>query len=223
METCRKAYYPEGWVRKEFLTYLNNKIQKMSDGKKNLVLNDEIERAIDLVCAYANNEPKFEEEGFDFSKGIMLVGKTGSGKTLLMRALYAWRKAQLQKPIAWHNCKQVNVRFLEIDAHTGKHRGFYGVKDFCSIKFDCEKIFDDLGKEETFVQNYGNKISIMDYVLDQRYDSRKTCGRTHITTNLSFSSIQQKYGSRLESRCHQLFNVIKLGTEENSVDHRKTK
>jgi len=153
---------------------MDKKIFKLSGGKKRLELNQENARAIDLVCAYANKEAKFEKHGYDLNKGLLLAGKTGSGKTLLMQTYHAWVKHQLNRSISFHKCRDINHKFLEIDPMTQKLYGYYGIKGFCSITFKCEKIFDDIGSEETFVNNYGNKVCLMDYVLNQRWEHQRS-------------------------------------------------
>lgn len=194
-----------------------------TNGKRRLSINEENESVIELVCMYANNEQGFVDAGYNHDKGLLLGGRTGSGKTELILTYKRFIKKQLGKPIAFHKCQEVYDRFVDIDPMTMKIRGYFGIKDFSAINSPSEKIFDDLGIEETSVQDYGNKTALMPYVFGQRYDNKFTCGKTHATTNLSKQSLIDKYGSRFESRLHETFNFIGLGTNENSIDHRKTK
>ena len=131
-----------------------------------------------MVCQYANNEQAFEDAGYSFEKGLMLGGRTGSGKTELILTYYDFITLQQEQPIAFHTCQQVVDAFLKVDPHTGKPFGFYGVQKYTALINPAEKIFDDLGVEETTVQNYGNKIAMMPYVFSKRYENRHKCGKT---------------------------------------------
>jgi DNA replication protein DnaC len=72
--------------------------------------------------------------------------------------------------------------------------------------------FDDLGTESN-LKYFGNECNVMGEILLRRYDafthpdqSRRT--KTHLTTNLSASEIEQYYGNRIRSRLRESFNLI---------------
>ena len=84
-----------------------------------------------------------------------------------------------------------------------------------------ERIFDDLGEEETTVKHFGNKICIMGTILSERYKGFPDV-KTHITTNVSREQLPDLYGGRIDSRVYEMFNMILLGASSDSIDHRKS-
>ncbi|WP_299672122.1 hypothetical protein [uncultured Polaribacter sp.] len=79
--------------------------------------------------------------------------------------------------------------------------------------------FDDLGTESN-LKYFGNECNVMAEIILSRYDlfiSKKL--KTHTTTNLSASEIEQQYGNRVRSRMRELFNLIAFNN--SSKDKRK--
>ncbi|WP_203532575.1 P-loop NTPase family protein [Draconibacterium halophilum] len=78
--------------------------------------------------------------------------------------------------------------------------------------------FDDLGVEQ--VQKYfGNECNVMGEILLSRYDLFVSKGiPTYLTTNLSASEIEEKYGNRVRSRMREMFNLIAF--DKNAKDKR---
>jgi DNA replication protein DnaC len=82
--------------------------------------------------------------------------------------------------------------------------------------------FDDLGTESN-LKYFGNECNVMGEILLSRYDafthpelSKRL--KTHLTTNLSASEIEQFYGNRIRSRLRESFNLIAFNN--NSKDKR---
>jgi len=79
--------------------------------------------------------------------------------------------------------------------------------------------FDDLGIEQV-QKHFGNECDVMGEILLSRYDlfiSEKVM--THITTNLSASEIEQRYGNRVRSRMRAMFNLMAFskGSEDKRI------
>src|SRR5213595_1601868 len=51
----------------------------------NFIVDQQSEKTFDLLCKYFANDPEFEKSGYSLSKGIMLSGPVGVGKTELLR------------------------------------------------------------------------------------------------------------------------------------------
>lgn len=69
--------------------------------------------------------------------------------------------------------------------------------------------FDDLGTEEV-KNDYGNKKNVMADIIMAVYN-KKNFTKFHITTNLmNKEEIEGKYGSRVNSRLREMFNVFSL-------------
>jgi len=169
-----------------------------------------------LICQYINREVEFEEQGYSFNKGIWLCGNFGTGKTQMMLAY-----RELGQNVGFQSCNDMNLRFIKKDAFNHQVQRYEGIKAFADKKDRKEKIFDDLGEEETTVMDYGNKVCIMAYIISERYKGLKDGCITHITTNMTRSQINDTYGGRIESRMNSMFNIITLGSKIDSKDYRK--
>jgi len=188
---------------------------------RTLQINDETKRAINLICQYMNNEQQFlENEGFTFNKGLWLYGAFGSGKTVLMLTYREVKRILFRETVGFKTCVQMNEAFLHFDKDAGKINGELGIQTFTNKHDKVERIFDDLGEEETTVQNFGNKFCVMGKILTERYKGFPNT-TTHITTNLSRTKLPEYYGGRVDSRVYEMFNLIVLGKSRDSIDHRK--
>lgn len=188
-----------------------------SNGKRSLKLDQETQEAIELVCQYANQEPEFEKEGRELQKGLWICGNFGSGKTQLMRAFKELNQ-KMGITVGFQTCGDMNKRYMQKDEMTQERQGMIGIHTFISPVDKIARIFDDLGEEEPYVVDFGNRFSIMAHILNERYKHNKT---THITTNLTMKQVLERYGGRIESRIAETFNIIKLGSKATSPDYRK--
>lgn len=189
-----------------------------SYGKQGLIMDSETEKAIELICMYINKEYEFEEQGYSLHKGIWLCGNFGTGKTQMMKAYQS-----IVNDVGFLSCVDMNMRFIKVDEFTNKVQKFVGIKAFANKFDEKEKIFDDLGEEETTVMDFGNKVCVMAHIISERYKGIKQGCVTHVTTNLTRSQISDVYGGRIESRMNEMFNIITLGSKVDSIDYRKIK
>jgi len=219
--TSLKRNFDEITVRKNLLTILNTLSLKNSRHKRSFVLDNETTKAVELISQYANNEIEFEKtKNFSLNKGIWICGNFGSGKTQLLIA-YKELKKLMNVNVGFQTCADMNMKFLKKDEFNNSIARFDGIKTFMN-KFDTvERIFDDLGEEETNIMDFGNKVCIMAHILSERYKGLNNGVKTHITTNLSMEQISNTYGGRIESRISEMFNVITLGSKADSTDYRK--
>jgi len=157
-----------------------------------------------------NNEPTIAQlylylkmdERFtgDLQKGVMLVGKYGSGKTLIMQAMVemyntAVRTLHVRHPL---------LRFVKsselLDALTEK-----SVNDFSRMPL----VIDELGREPKQIMDFGNLKSPMIELLCQRYDNGAW---THGTSNFTLETLcsENQYGKMTGDRIKSMFNFIEL-------------
>jgi DNA replication protein DnaC len=201
---------------------MNSIVQKRSQGTISLVLNPEMKVAVNMVCQYMNTEPDFlDNEGFEFRKGLWLYGAFGSGKTILMLTYKTVRERLFKTKCGFKTCVEMNEAFLKMDVYLNRIAAEDGITTFKNRLDKVERIFDDLGEEETTVSNYANKYCVMGTILSERHKGFPDT-KTHITTNLSSKQVESLYGGRINSRMYEMFNFIKLGGSANSIDHRKT-
>ena len=160
------------------------------------------------LCAYTINDSKAAKRyGISLQKGVLLNGPVGCGKTSLMKLL---RYIIPGKP-TYEMIPSRNVVF------SFNHLGFKTVEEYGDSGSYC---FDDLGLEP-YGRFYGKDANVMGEVLLSRYELyRTTRGRlkTHITTILNATELEERYGNRVRSRMRELFNLITF--DQNSQDKR---
>ena len=181
---------------------------------KQFVIDEFNQEIIDKLSHYFSGSYEAEKYGMSLSKGILLMGERGTGKTVIMRAFS-------ENP--HQSFKVTSVRFITYDF---VETGFQVVKNFCvpesiainvygqSLSGFC---FDDLGTDEER-RRYGDKVNAMGEILLNRYDCIDH-HFTHVTTNLNANAIEEFYGPRLRSRFREMFNVISFDVK--SPDRRK--
>jgi len=146
-----------------------------------------------------------KEMGIDLDKGILLSGPVGCGKTSLMKLI---RHLIPHKPrFEIIPCRNVVFAF--------NHVGYKIIEDYGSKKSFC---FDDLGVEPVG-RHYASDCNVMGEVLISRYELFKNNKiKTHLTTNLSASELEKRYGNRVRSRMRELFNLIAF---KDSVEDKR--
>lgn len=162
---------------------------------KNLIVNQGNKLLITALCYFLSRDERFEKElGFSFKKGLLIRGVSGLGKTHLVRCL---EQNELNPVLV--------LSMIEITDDI-KQDGEY------EIKLGRNKIIylDDVGTEEPIVNHYGTKITFFKNFIEMVYLKNKTYGNLIISTNNSFSEIEEKYGFRVRSRMKDMFNIIDL-------------
>lgn len=184
-------------------------------GKTFTISDDERGIIFGLLAWFLNDELVAEEMDIDLSKGILLSGPIGCGKTTLM-------KIMRQMPFNRRNYSVVSSREIisefMLNGYEVLETYSRGIlrdhhrhpKNFC---------FDDLGAETTS-KYFGNECNVMAEILLTRYDLYKDQGIiTHATTNLTADELEATYGNRLRSRMREMFNLF--GYDGTSEDKRR--
>lgn len=165
---------------------------------------------------YFSNNKKFETGEQLLSKGVLLIGNVGSGKTMIME--------QISKNLTGVNA----YRCVECTPFADEWK----LKDSSIVVGTKTALiqngalnnyyFDDLGDEEP-ISNYGPIVEVMEKVITYRNRLWHKVGtKTHISTNLSIDQIEERYGERVKSRLLHMCNVVYLGKESDSKDRRHT-
>jgi len=147
-----------------------------------------------------------EKLGLDLKKGILLIGPAGCGKTALMKLM---RYLVPHKPgYAVIPCRNIVFGF--------SHLGHKIIEDYGNTK---SYFFDDLGVEPSG-KHFTTECNVMGELLISRYELFTATGiKTHITTNLTATVLENRYGDRVRSRMREMFNLISF--QEGTEDERK--
>lgn len=163
------------------------------------------EHYLDLM-AYFMDRPR----NLDRSKGLLILGSVGTGKTLsmdVMRKMFGG----FQMANTRHIARDYAIDGLKtIDKYGRDSFGKTpaGVIDYKKPLTYC---FDDFGLESTNVKVYGNVANIMEEIIHDRYEQFIKHGMmTYATSNLDADQIKQYYGERTTDRLRQMMNVISL-------------
>jgi DNA replication protein DnaC len=167
---------------------------------KSLIVKDDkrgldFSKLITVLCFFVSKDERFEKElGYSFDKGLWIRGISGLGKTHLVKCI----SENGLNPI-------LVISMLEIEESI-RLNGHY------SINPKNHKIIyiDDVGTEEATVKNYGSNINFFKNFIEGTYLRSKTFEHLIISTNNSFSEIEQKYGFRVRSRIKDMFNIVDI-------------
>lgn len=136
----------------------------------------------------AQNEVKEYFESGKQNKGLLLYGPNGTGKTTAMDPYLTKKWAGSSIDIA--NLVQQNGRgYLQK----------YAIHDM---------YIDDMGREPSTVKSFGDEIELMHDLIFIRYQAFKLGYLTHISTNLDFNEISERYGVAISDRIKEMCTVI---------------
>jgi energy-coupling factor transporter ATP-binding protein EcfA2 len=155
-----------------------------------------------LIAYFLKDEPTCFQYNIDLSKGILLSGPIGCGKTTLMNLMKYLTPNEHKFSVK--PCRDISFEFIQ-DGYQIIHRYSTGKLYLSEPRTYC---FDDLGTENN-LKYFGNECNVMAEIVLSRYDlfiSKKII--THITTNLSASEIETQYGNRVRSRLRAMLNLI---------------
>ncbi len=177
------------------------------------ILEEDHETIKKLLCYFLKDETMLRHYKINPSKGILLTGPIGAGKSTLINLMRFYEQANTR--FAIKSCREVSFDFIKDGYETIHRYSRHSINQHNLVTW-C---FDDLGTENN-LKYFGNECNVMAEVLLNRYDlfvSRKLL--THLTTNLSASEIEEMYGNRVRSRFREMFNLIAF--DKQTKDKRK--
>ena len=155
-----------------------------------------------LIAYFLKDEVQCHQWNIDLSKGILLAGPIGSGKTSLMNLMK--HLTPIEHKFYVKTCREIGFEFIQEGYHI-IHKYSIGKLYQSEARTIC---FDDLGIENN-LKYFGNDCNVMAEILLSRYDIYISKNiRTHLTTNLSASEIETMYGNRVRSRLRSMCNLI---------------
>jgi DNA replication protein DnaC len=143
-------------------------------------------------------------------KGIVLCGKTGSGKTFIFEILNKILYPPFDK-------RRIAVR--HVDKVISKYNQV-GDEVFDQIE-NLNICFDELGREK-IGKYFGSECDVMQHLIAHRYNQFKKLNYlTYFTTNYSKSDLKERYGEHSFSRLNEMAVFINLGTKAGHADRRE--
>lgn len=171
---------------------------------RNFVIDDNNEPIIKQLYYFATNNPSFEG---DLNKGILLQGKYGCGKTVLLET-YSLLHNHIVQRFSLNYPVLLFFKSVELQEQI--------IKQSVNVFVRKPLIIDEFGRESKTVQDYGNITRPLSELLSLRSDAGTL---THGTTNfiLNTLSSDEFYGGMIGDRLKTMFNFITLHGESRRV------
>lgn len=167
---------------------------------KNFSIDDKNSIALAQLWYYTTLNPEFQG---DLNKGILLQGKYGCGKSLMMESYSYLQNHLIEKlDLKFRKMHYLNSQELLNRLKTDEF------KDYLARPLTI----DELGREPKRILDFGNSITPMINLLGARAD---TATITHGTTNFSYERLASPdyYGAMIGDRLKAMFNFIFLDGE----------
>lgn len=189
-------------------------------------IGDDNRAQVNALCLYFANDSRLESYGYSHSKGIMLMGPLGVGKSHMMTFFMQNQKASyVVAP-----CRKIENNWNTTDM-TQENAidwiGYYGRTIPGALNSNpyghqhLGACFDDLGTETIPSKRFGEEKNVMAEIILSRYDRiqqehmtnmddqyRFKNHHTHFTTNKNAEQIEQLYGDRVRDRLKEMCNII---------------
>jgi DNA replication protein DnaC len=171
---------------------------------KDFVIDENNEPVIQQLHFYATNNSAFTG---DLTKGILLQGKYGCGKTILLDTFTMLRNHIVKKYNLNHPLL-LFIKSIELQEQIRKQ----SINKFVRRPM----IIDEFGRESKTIQEYGNVIRPISELLSLRSDLGTL---THGTSNFTFNTLSSEefYGGMIGDRLKMMFNFITLQGESRRV------
>lgn len=145
-----------------------------------------------------------------FNKGVMLVGRIGVGKSVIMKIMQKLFKDS-NRGFKWFTCRDI-VDLVE-------HYSVSEVKEFYGRGLKMDLYIDDIGVGNSIFNKYGNTTNIVSEIILERYDLFVSEGfKTHISSNNPTSldkskypniiTLEDMYGDRVIDRLKEMCEII---------------
>ena len=167
---------------------------------KEFVLDENNEPVIEQFYRYATNSSSFAG---DLNKGIMLQGKYGCGKSVILETYSMLHNHIVTKYLL----RQPLLKFIQ-STELQEQIIQQSVKTFIQRPL----VIDEFGREQKTVQDFGNILRPMSELLSIRGDMGTL---THGTTNFTLETLSSAefYGGMIGDRLKMMFNFIPLSGE----------
>jgi DNA replication protein DnaC len=142
---------------------------------------------------WLTNSPKFEGK---LTKGIGIIGRNGSGKTMLMQSFFKLVYITTQMKINQYSSKKIVSLFSEL-----------GLGQNSDILYK-PLFIDDFGKEPKLINIYGNQQNPLNYIISEKYDASPSL--FFFTANYTINDIEDIYTKTTSQRLSEMCNIFEL-------------
>ncbi len=198
-EAERDAKLITDWDYARFFKLMRRRHNELQSETSNneFVYSPQNDVLIKAICFRLSNDPRYETElGLSFSKGVIIRGASGLGKSYLL-GLVADNPVNNVQLLSMHEIAREVV-------NTGE---FLGIK-YGSFRYIY---LDDVGTEENPQVHFGTKHNFFRTYVEETYaKSKTTLGRVILSTNDNFQTLEDKYGFRVRERLAECFDVIDI-------------
>lgn len=194
-----KSYWTNIHTTKEWHGYNHDTLYQYLCSKMNRIIGKvPTPDSLQLINQLTYYLMGWESERFDNKKGLLVMGNTGTGKTILMQTITT-------SPLGKYeivSCK--DIADYAVNGKDSIERYYWGDSS------GDGKCYDDLGVEKIVQEQYQkSQYEVMTDIIATRYD-KVPHYLTRITTNLNAEQLEQRYGSRVRSRLREMCNIITL-------------
>ncbi len=151
-----------------------------------------------LLIYAINDQYNLDRQELDPKKGLLLIGDSGVGKTAMMHLSKTFFPKKRQYLIK--SCKAISNEF--------SHKGFESLMPL--LVADARPLcLDNLGREPV-AKYFGTNCDTVNTIVEFFYEQQHTSltPKLHITTNLTPTEIENRYGVEFRKMLQTLFNVV---------------
>lgn len=136
----------------------------------------------------------FGSKKFDgnLNKNLMIVGNHGSGKSTIMQAMVQVIAFNTRRRLAMHTLEELNEMVRK-----------KGIEHY----YKRPMVFDEIGREEKHIMDYGNKIFPSIHLMNIRYHNGAL---TYAVGNFNREDLREIYGMYMFEKINEMFEVIEL-------------
>lgn len=172
----------------------------------NYEVNDSNKNVLKQLLLYFTGNKEFSG---DLTKGIMLVGSTGTGKSLLFK-IFKYYTMNIIKTNGYQMHTAIDI-IDGVNAYGVEYLQLYSHNLDNKIPHPIRCYIDDIASKNETVMNYGTQIKVIEQLLSMRYNIFEKYGTlTHVSSNKLPSQMKELYEERIISRMAEMFNVIEL-------------
>lgn len=161
-------------------------------------ISDKLYKCYAKILYYAvDDKAKLSQVGVDPQKGLLLMGPAFSGKTAILQLCKDFFPRKRNYQI--YHVKKLTCDFAQ--------RGYGALTEVMALKYPI--CLDGIGDEKE-VKHFGNSCDIIpeivEYIYQHRYEFKHPM--LHITTRLSASQLEKRYGPQFRVMLKELMNGI---------------